>query len=208
MAGKSVSPVKIAEAVTLRAAGYTATAIADRLGVSVRTLHRAFEHHKTRKGEVTDELIQAAKRDLLQAVISTDRIKQEAACLVTDDLAHARLLRSRMADATEHMTATNLEEAALLMRAAAAYSTALTNTSHMLRLSLGTKRALETVEAQELPVLILSEISDEDALRMTKANQELMTSIGEGESPGAVLKGAGTTIDDDRVEDELDVACS
>jgi hypothetical protein len=178
MPGKSVSPEKIAEAVTLRAAGYTATAIADRIGVSVRTLHRAFEHHKAKKGAMKDELVQAARKQLIEGVTSDERIKEEAARLIADDIAHARLLRSRMADATEHMTATNLLEAALLMRAAAAYSTALKNTSDTLRHSLGTERALETVEAQSLPELVVREISDTSALQMTLKGQELMNRPG------------------------------
>ena len=191
MAGKSVSPEKIAEAVTLRAAGYTTTAIAERLGVSIRTLHRVFEHHKTKKGEVTDELVQAAKNDLMRVVISTDRIKEEVARLIADDIAHARLLRGRMADATEHLTAGNLVEAALLMRAAAACSTALKNTSDMLRHSMGTERALEAVEAESLPELVVSEISAPAALRMTQDSPGSLARIDmDGEASAVEVDGA------------------
>lgn len=194
MPGKSVPPEKIAEAVTLRSAGYTATAIADRLGISLRTVNRVFEHHKAKKGEVKQEMIQAARQVLIEGITSNDRIKEEAARLIADDLAHARLLRSRMADATEHMTATNLEEAALLMRAAAAYSTALKNTSDTLRHSMGTEKALQTVEADDLPELVVQEISAEEALRMTANSAGHMGKVireGRGKVIHTTLTGSG-----------------
>jgi lambda repressor-like predicted transcriptional regulator len=186
MPGKSPTPEKIIDAVTLRAAGHTIASISDRTGISVRTLSRIFERHTAKKGEINAELVEAAKRDLIETVTSNDRIKEEAARLIADDIAHARLLRSRMADATEHMTATNLLEAALLMRAAAAYSTALKNTSDTLRHSLGTDRALETVEAENLPELVVREISDTAALQLTLKGQELMSRLGMGEKPADV----------------------
>lgn len=207
MPGKSVSPEKIAEAVTFRAAGYTATAIADRIGVSIRTLHRIFEHHKAKKGAVTDELVHAAKQSLLEGITSNERIREEAGRLVADDLAHARLLRIRMADATEHLIARNLEEAALLMRAAAAYSTALKNTSDTLRHSMGTEKALEAVEAEDLPELVLREISGVDALRMVQGSPGHMARTDADGGPVAAEVGE-IEVEDDRVDEGADVACS
>lgn len=103
----------------------------------------------------------------MEAVTSNDRINEEAGRIVADDLAHARLLRERMAVAAEHLTATNLEEAALLMRAATASSTALKNSSDMLRHSLRTTdQALDAQDAQDLPELIVREISDAEARQM------------------------------------------
>lgn len=187
MSRRSPSPDRIAEAVSLRAAGYTVTAISERTGISVRSLNRIFQKHGAKKGAVRDELIETAKRSLIEAVTSNDRIREEAARIVMDDLAHARLLRERMAVATEHFNATNLEEAALLMRAAAAYSTALKNTSDMLRHSLRTERALEAGEAEDLPDLVLREISDEEAKRQLSgqdATPDDLDSIPQASSPG------------------------
>ena len=169
MAAKSTSPEVIAQAVSLRAAGYTVAAISERTGISIRTLNRLFARHGTKKGAARDELIETAKRNLIEGVTSNERIKEEAARIVADDLAHARLLRMRIAVASEHLTATNLEEAALLMRAAAAYSTAIKNTSDMLRHSLRTERALDVVERKDLPELVVIEISPEEALRMRQS---------------------------------------
>lgn len=179
MPGKSLTPDQIAEAVTLRAAGYTVTAISDRTGISIRTLNRVFEHHGTRKGAIKDDLVARAKHELVTAITSNEKIREEAARLVADDLAHARLLRQCMAEASEHLTATTLYEAALVMRAAAAYSTAVKNTSDMLRHSLRTDQALEEQNAGSLPELVVREITAAEALQI---RQE---AAGDDGDPGA-----------------------
>lgn len=163
MAGKTLTPEQVAQALTLRAAGLTVTAISDRLGISVRTLYRLFERHGATKGAVSAELVEAAREELLRNLTSNDAIKAEAAKLVADDLAHARQLRQRMTDAAEHLRATNLAEAALLLRGAAAYSTALKNTSDMLRKSLRVDRAMEFERPEDLPELVVRMITDEEA---------------------------------------------
>jgi lambda repressor-like predicted transcriptional regulator len=134
--GKSLNPEQITQAVAMRAAGFTLAAISERLGASIRTLQRVFERHRARKGEVTTEAVQSAKRDLIEGLFSTERLKEEISKLIADEIAHARLLRERIANASEHLTANNLSEAAIVMRSAAAYSTALKNTSDMLRHTL------------------------------------------------------------------------
>lgn len=59
-------------------------------------------------------------------------IRLDAPRLVADDLAHSLRLREVILAASEQMKATNLEEAALVMRAAAADSTAIRNTSDII----------------------------------------------------------------------------
>jgi len=189
MSGKSLTPDQIAEAVALRAAGFTVPAIADKIGASLRTVHRVLAVHGAKKGMVRDELVKAAKEHLIQAVTSVDRIREEAGRLVVDDIAHARLIRQTIADAAEQMKATNLPEAVLVMRAAAAYSTALKNTSDMLRHSMRSEKALDRVTADELPILIVEVIKPEQALAMRNASS-LDDDLGviEGEEGGV---GAG-----------------
>lgn len=172
MAGKALTPTQIAEALCLRMAGYTITAVADRLHVGIRTLNRLFERNGTKKGAVKAELLEAARQNLIEGVTSNERIREEAACIVADDLAHARMIRSRIADASEHLTAGNLQEAALLMRAAAAYSVALKNTSDTLRHTMRTERALDAQDAQELPELVVREMTDEEVKQMRALQKE------------------------------------
>ena len=199
MPGKSPSPEQIIEAVTLRAAGHTIASISDRTGISVRTLSRVFERHAAKKGEINAELVEAAKRDLIQTVTSNDWIKEETARLVADDLAHARLLRQRMADATGMLVANDLEEAALLMRAAAAYSTALKNTSELFRHTIRIERVLDAEEVENLPELIVLQISDEDALAMQKAQMGVS-------SAGRMDTGADATEEDESIEASISLA--
>lgn len=63
-----------------------------------------------------------------------------------------------MVAATEVMTAVTLSDAVLVMRAAAAYSTALKNTSDIIRHSLRAERFNEDVSS-ELPELIVRELT-------------------------------------------------
>lgn len=57
-----------------------------------------------------------------------------------------------MLDASEQLQASTLRDAAAVMRAAVAYSTALKNTSDLLRHSLRVERALEDDDRQSLTV--------------------------------------------------------
>ncbi len=163
---KALTPDQIALAVAMRAAGYSVPAIAERLGVSPRTINRVFERHAAKKGAVMDKLIEQAKRELVDSITGVERIKEEAARMVADDLAHVRLLRERVAAAYELLHPTNLQEAAVCLRAAAAAATTLKVTSDTLRRSLRTDRALDAEEAVDLPELVVVEITDEEALRM------------------------------------------
>jgi hypothetical protein len=205
MAGKSLTPAEIADAVCLRAAGYTVTAISDRTGISLRTLNRVFERHGAKKGAVKDELVQEAKRNLIEGVTSNERIKEEAARMVADDLAHARLLRLRMADAAEHLVATNLDEAALLMRASAAYSTALKNTSDMIRHTLRTDQTMDAAEREDLPELVVTEITTDELLAIrAKAADAQVLPPGDGAPVSDVSERSGSDGPelDDLVEEE------
>src|SRR5450830_1179395 len=119
MTKTSASPVDIAEAVALREAGFTALAISQRLGMSVRSLQRHFAATGTVKGAIKADLLVKARADLMARVSSESSIKEEAARLVADDLAHSQHLRQIMLAATEAMTAVTLADAVQVMRAAA-----------------------------------------------------------------------------------------
>lgn len=162
MPGKPMSPEKLAEASVMRAAGYTIAAIAERVGVSVSTLNRQFKAHRIPKGSARAELVDRARADLM-AVLTEAEIEEKTAKLIADDLALSASLRLRIAEALDHLRATNLEEAAVVMRAAAAYSTALKNTSDTLRRGMRTDRVLDRSELDRIPSLVVREVSDEEA---------------------------------------------
>lgn len=165
MKRKTATPAEIVEALALREAGYTALSISQRLGISVRSLQRHFADHGTKKGAIKEEVLATARADLLKRVTSDDAVREEAAKLINDDLAHARHLREIMIDATEHLQATSLKDAVLVMRAAAAYSTAIKNTSDVLRQTLRIDRVVED-DGSELPELIIRELTNEEIKKM------------------------------------------
>jgi hypothetical protein len=165
MPGKSINPSQTAEALVLREAGYSVTAIAERTGVGIRSLQRLFQRHGVRKGSIKAEMVEQARKQLMDAVTS-EAIKVEAARIVQDDLAQVRALRTRLALAAEQLTATNLVEAAVVMRAGAAWATALKCSTDMLRHTLRFDKKLEAEEEAVLPDLIVTVIDAADARAM------------------------------------------
>jgi len=168
---KQVAPPDVvSEALALREAGYTALAISQRLNMSVRTLQRHFASAGTRKGALKAEVLQRAKDELMARITSDETIKNEAARLVADDLAHSMHLREVILAASEQMRATNLEEAALVMRAAAAYSTAIKNTSDIIRRSLRVEQRDDV--GDELPELVVSELTQAEIGHMRRTEDD------------------------------------
>jgi predicted transcriptional regulator len=165
---KQVTPPDVVgEALALREAGYTTLAISQRLGMSVRTLQRHFAAAGARKGALKAEVLQRAKDELMARITSDEAIKEEAARLVADDLAHSIHLREVILAASEQMKATSLRDAVQVMRAAAAYSTAIKNTSDIIRRSL---RLEERDDASdELPELVVSELTNAEIEQMRGA---------------------------------------
>lgn len=165
MPGKSHSPDQASQALAMRAAGYTVLAIHHQTGISERTLQRIFSVAGTVKGETKGELRDEAKKRLLSLVTSNEAIQEQAARFIADDLAHAAHLR-------QLSSPTNLKEAALVMRALAAHSTVLKNTSDMVRHSLQLERRDSTVE--DLPELIVTELTqvEVEQMRLEKGSED------------------------------------
>lgn len=167
MTGKTTTPKEVLEMLTLREAGYTVLSISQKLNISVRTVYRHLEKYGTKKGSLKQAAIDKARGELLRLITSDAAIREEAAKLITDDLAHANHLRAIIIEASEHLKAATIQEAMFVMRAAAAYSTALKNTSDMIRHSL----ALDQVrnDPEELPELVVNELSKEQIDEMKEA---------------------------------------
>jgi hypothetical protein len=87
-----------------------------------------------------------------------------------DDLAHSLHLTEVILAASEQMKATNLEEAALVMRAAAAYSTTVKNTSDIIRRSLRLKDLADNMD--ELPELVVTELTQAEVEHMRNTEDE------------------------------------
>lgn len=194
----AATPHQLAEAHAMREAGYTALAISQHLGISVRTLHRHFAANGTVKGTAKTALYDRAVADLLASITNEDSLKQEAARLLADDLAHSRHIRELMQTASLAMTATNLTDAVLVMRAAAAYSTAIKNTSDIVRHGLRLDRFRDGLD-EDMPELIVSELTQEQITELRN------THIAQDEQDGRELVGPGradATRANDTVEQE------
>jgi AcrR family transcriptional regulator len=158
MIKKTATPDEISQALALREAGYTALSISQRLGISIRSLQRHFASTKTKKGMLKAEVLQRAKDDLMARITCDQTIQQEAARLIADDLAHSMHLRELILAASEQMKATSLSDAVQVMRAAAAYSTTIKNTSDIIRQSLKLDQLNDDSKA-ELPELVILELT-------------------------------------------------
>jgi hypothetical protein len=165
MPGKTINPSQTAEALVLREAGYSVTAISERTGIGIRSLQRLFQRHGVRKGSIKAEMVEQARKQLMEAVTS-EAIKAEAARIIQDDLAQVRALRTRLALAGEQLTAANLMEAAIVMRGAAAWATALKCSSDMLRHTLRFDKMLEAEGEPVLPELVVTVIDPGEALAL------------------------------------------
>lgn len=160
----------------MREAGYSTLSIAQSLRISVRSLQRHFAAHGAKKGAVKQAVLDQARADLLKRVTSDDAILEEAARLIGDDIAHTRHLRAIMLEASEQLQAKSLRDAVLVLRAAAAYSTALKNTSDTLRHTLRVDRSLED-KRPDLPELIVRELTNEEVQDLRRGHDAGMAQI-------------------------------
>ena len=158
---------QITDMLILREAGYTVLSISQITSFSVRTVYRHLNTHGIKKGSLKIELIENAGAEMLASVSSNSAIREHAARLVNDDLAHSNHIRNVIIEASEHLKATNVTEAALVMRAAAAYSTVIKNTSDTIRHSLGVDKIVDDI-VDDLPELVVTELTNEQIKEMTK----------------------------------------
>lgn len=164
---KNTAPDAVAQALSMRAAGYTVTAISQQLGIGVRTLARLFAKHGTAKGSALPEVIEASRSKLLALITSDDAIRQQAAQLLHDDLAHVQAIREAMAATLEAVTdkaPATPKDAALTMRAIVAYSTALKNTADVWRNSL--RMDDRTADDKPLPELHIHELTADQIAKL------------------------------------------
>lgn len=161
----TVTPTLEAQIIALREAGYTNLAISKRLGVGFRTVQRYLASAGVKKGSLKSELIEQAREEALSLLRSDPIIKQAIVQLLIDDLAHVSHVREMLVDASEHLKASDVKTAALVMRGAAAYSTAIKNTSDVLQKHLNKHNQ---PEMHDLPELVVREITAAEALAMTE----------------------------------------
>jgi predicted transcriptional regulator len=179
MAGKQKTPDQAAQAVILREAGWTISAIAERLSISVSTAQRLLKKHHAVAGAGTEALIEKAREELLTTAFSLDAVQQTVASLVADELALAQQIRIKLANAIETLDPTD----SIVFRGLAAASTALKLTQDVTRRALPLEKLNQALAFEELPELKIHIMTDADVLEM-RAQQRLEEAERNGDTEG------------------------
>lgn len=179
MAGKHSTPDQAAQAVILREAGWTISAIAEKMSISVSTTQRLLRKHKAVAGAGTQALIEKARDELLSAAFSLDAVQQTAASLVVEELAFNQQIRTKLASALEILDPAN----PIVFRSLAAASTALKLTQDVTRRALPLEKLNQALEVEELPELKIHIMTDADVAEM-RAQQRLEEAEHEGNLQG------------------------
>lgn len=179
MAGRQSTPDQAAQAVILREAGWTVSAIAERMSISVSTAQRLLRKHKAVAGAGTQALIDKARDELLTAAFSLEAVQQTAASLVVEELALKQQIRTKLANALEILDPAN----PIAFRSLAAASTALKLTQDVTRRALPLEKLNQALDVEELPELKIHIMNDADVAEM-RAQQRLEEAELEGNLTG------------------------
>lgn len=179
MAGKQATPDQATHAVVLREAGWTISAIAERLSISVSTAQRLLKKHSAVAGAGTQALIDKAREELLTTAFSLESVQQAAASLVADELALSQQIRTKLANALEVLDPTD----PIVFRGLAAAATTLKLTQDVTRRALPLEKLNQALAFEELPELKIH-IMTEDDVAEVRAQQRLEEAERNGNSEG------------------------
>lgn len=160
-------PDTAAEIVTLRAAGWTLPAIAQRTGVSLATVKRTCGRHRVKAGGDQAALVAAARKELIAALSDDERVRSIIGGLINDTLGHIALGREKAAEAVGFLEPTDTKTAAVTLRGLAAHATALKAHADTLR-SLLPKPELAP---DELPILRVETLTADEVAAIREAQR-------------------------------------
>ena len=180
MAGKQKTPDQAAQAVILREAGWTVSAIAERMSISVSTAQRLLKKHNAVAGACTQALIEKARDELLTTAYSLESVQQAAASLIADELALTQQIRLKLANAIESLDPSD----PVAFRGLAAASTTLKLTQDVTRRALPIEKLNQALEIDEIPELRIHIMTEDDAAEM-RAQQRLEEAERDGDLQGA-----------------------
>lgn len=179
MAGKQKTPDQAVQAVILCEAGWTVSAIAQRLSISVSTVQRLLKKNNAVAGAGTQALIDRAREELLTSAFSLESVQQTVASLVTDELALSHQIRKKLANALEVLDPTD----PVAFRGLAAASTALKLTQDVTRRALPIEKLNQSQDIEELPTLQIHILTENDVAEM-RAKQRLEEAEINGNAQG------------------------
>jgi len=160
-------PDVAAQIVVLRAAGYTLPLIANKTGVSLSTVKRVLKRSPPPDDEANLDLVEEARSVMREQYGSGDSVSALYGVLVADTLHHVESSREVASAALATLRATDTQEAALVLRALAAHSTALKNHVDAVKSIIPIPESVE-----ELPELHISGLAEEEIAKLRKRQEE------------------------------------
>jgi len=179
MPGKQKTPDQATQAVVLREAGWTISAIAARLSISISTTQRILKKHKAVAGAGRAALIERARDELITTAFSLDSVQQSLASLVSDDMAISAQIRTKLAEAIEALD----PYSPTAFRGLAASATALKLTQDVTRRALPLDKLNQALDFEELPELKIHLMTEDDVNEM-RAKQRLEDAERNGDAQG------------------------
>lgn len=160
-----ISPTNKKRIIALREAGFTIGVIAQKVGVSPRSIDRVCREFGAKKGRLSREAVEKAKADLLNDSDFVNEIKLGLRIIALDSIAQVISLRNRVASTLDSINSHDLESAALAARSLAALATAI-------RVSSDSVRALDGAvkESEELPEIKIGVMSEAEIERIRRKN--------------------------------------
>ena len=179
MTGKQKTPDQAAEAVILREAGWTISAIANRLSISISTTQRLLKKHHAVAGAGRAALIEKARDELITTAFSLDSVQLSLASLVSDDIALSAQIRTKLTEAIEALDPSS----PTAFRGLAASATTLKLTQDVTRRALPLEKLNQALDFEELPELKIHLMTEDDVNEM-RARQRLEEAERSGDAQG------------------------
>lgn len=179
MTGKQKTPDQAVEAVILREAGWTISAIANRLSISISTTQRLLKKHHAVAGAGSAALIEKARDELITTAFSLDSVQLSLAALVSDDIALSAQIRTKLTEAIEALDPSS----PTAFRGLAASATTLKLTQDVTRRALPLEKLNQALDFEELPELKIHLMTEDDVGEM-RAKQRLEEAERNGDAQG------------------------
>lgn len=167
-----------AQVVNLRELGLSSSAIAEQTGLSVRTVQRISKANGVTKGGLSETVLAEGRRRLRESVLSDENAKDAVVTHLLDDIAQVKRLREKSAEVLEGFNPKNDRDRAVYMRAAAAHSTVLKNTSEIMQKATDLERFRAESTTEQLPELVIRVMDEEDVARERARQREQAKELG------------------------------
>jgi len=158
------SSAELKEAVVLRQAGCSLSAITEKTGLSGSTLYRHFRTHSVNKGSITAEAIEEARQQLITDADFIGSLKSHIASSIIDDLQMSKRIKEQCLLTMEALEDDSIPPM-LRSRSLASLATATKVASDIQRRCLRLDDPATLLQTEDLPQLTITRMSDEEIER-------------------------------------------